>query len=228
MSSSPAPARIAGMKSRLFEGITPGDVGSILAAAAQQHVPANSVVFRQADPASDMHFLVEGRARYFYSTPEGQKMLLPWIVPGDVFGVAALMSESRDYLVSTETVTESVILQWDRACIRGLATRYPRLLENTFSIAADLMHWAVDAHVGLACHSARERVAQALHDLAHDIGGKSPDGVELEITNEELANAASVTLFTTSRLMSEWNRRGILKKSRGKVLIRDPEKLFTR
>jgi CRP-like cAMP-binding protein len=62
--------------------------------------------------------------------------------------------------------------------------------------------------------------------LAHDIGEKGRDGIELNLKNEELADAASVTRFTVSRLMSEWDRRGILKKSRGKVLLRSPEKLF--
>jgi CRP-like cAMP-binding protein len=48
------------------------------------------------------------------------------------------------------------------------------------------------------------------------------------VAGEELADMASVTRFTASRLMSEWHRRGILTKTRGKVLLRAPEKLFTR
>jgi len=226
MSTSIAPARITGLKSRLFEGIAPGDVSTILEAAAQQRVNANAVVFHQGDPARGLYLLTEGRARHFYNTPDGRKMLLPWILPGEVFGVAALLPEHTAYLVSAETVTGGYLYQWDRAGIRGLAGRYPRLLENVFAIAADLMRWAVDAHVGLLCHTAKERLAQVLMNLAQPIGRNGPDGIELEITNEELANAANVTTFTASRLMSEWHRRGVLKKGRGKVLLRSPEKLF--
>jgi len=43
-----------------------------------------------------------------------------------------------------------------------------------------------------------------LSSLASGIGRKCPDGIDLEITNEQLANTANITLFTTSRLMSEW------------------------
>jgi CRP/FNR family transcriptional regulator, nitrogen oxide reductase regulator len=226
MSASPAPAKSTELKSRLFDGMARRDVSSILDASTQQRVFSNTVVFRQGDPARSLYLLVEGRGRYFYNTQEGRKMLMPWIMPSDIFGVAAIISDSTSYLVSTETVTESFIFQWDRSCIRGLAGRFPRLLENVFSIATDLMHWAVDAHVGLACHSARERLAQALLNLGHDIGEHGRDGIELNLTNEELADAATVTRFTASRLMSEWHRRGILKKSRGKVLLRSPDKLF--
>jgi len=35
-----------------------------------------------------------------------------------------------------------------------------------------------------------------------------PDGVEFDVTNEDLARAANVTIFTVCRLMSEWQRTG--------------------
>lgn len=226
MSSVPARARSVELKSRLFEGLTSLDVSCILKAATQQRISAGTIVFHQGDPAGNLYVMLDGRGRHFYTTPEGQKMLLPWIVPGDVFGVAALFPDTPSYLVSTETVTDSSILQWEKSLIRGLAERHPRVLGNAFAIAADHMQWALDSHVGLLCHSARERLAQTLVNLSHNIGSAGKDGIELSLTNEELADAASVTRFTASRLMSEWHRRGIVAKSRGKVLLRSPEKLF--
>ena len=50
--------------------------------------------------------------------------------------------------------------------------------------------------------------------------------IELDVQNEELANEANITPFTASRLLSEWQRKRILTKSRGKVLLRAPEQLF--
>lgn len=226
MSSAPAPARSVELKSRLFEGLTSLDVSCILKAATQQRLSAGTIVFHQGDTAGNLYVLLEGRGRHFYTTPEGQKMLLPWIVPGDVFGIAALFPDTTSYLVSTETVTDSSLLQWEKSLIRGLAERHPRVLGNAFAIAADHMQWALDSHVGLLCHSARERLAQTLVNLSHNIGGIGKGGIELSLTNEELADAACVTRFTASRLMSEWHRRGIVVKSRGKVLLRSPEKLF--
>jgi CRP-like cAMP-binding protein len=50
--------------------------------------------------------------------------------------------------------------------------------------------------------------------------------VELDVTNEELAQAANVTHFTASRLLNHWQRQGALVKTRGKILLRSPEKLL--
>ena len=82
------------------------------------------------------------------------------------------------------------------------------------------------AHTALLCRTAKERLAQVLVSLANGIGQKVAGGVELKIRNEELANEANVTLFTASRLLSEWQRDGVLQKSRGKILLRSPERLL--
>jgi CRP-like cAMP-binding protein len=50
--------------------------------------------------------------------------------------------------------------------------------------------------------------------------------VEVDIKNEDLASLADVSFFTVSRLMSNWDREGVVKKSRGKIVIRSPEKLL--
>jgi CRP-like cAMP-binding protein len=80
--------------------------------------------------------------------------------------------------------------------------------------------------VALISHSARERLAQVVTSLAQGIGHKVHGGVKLEITNEQLANAANLTLFTASRLLSEWQRKGAIVKSRGSILLRTPQRLF--
>jgi len=48
----------------------------------------------------------------------------------------------------------------------------------------------------------------------------------LDVTNEELSQAANVTAFTTSRQLNHWQREGILTKSRGKIVLSKPHKLF--
>ena len=41
-----------------------------------------------------------------------------------------------------------------------------------------------------------------------------------------VANEANITLFTTSRLLNQWQRAGLLVKSYGKILLRSPERLL--
>ena len=199
---------------------------SILKAGTPRQILANSVVLNQGNPANNVFLLTTGRARHFFITQDGDKILLNWLVPGDTFGGYAMLATPASYLVSTETVKDSSVLVWERLTIRNLIARYPRLLDNGLLTAGDYLTWYLAANVALTCHPARQRLAEVLVSLARGIGQKVSDGFELDVTNEELANAANVTLFTASRFLSQWHRQGTLVKSRGKVLLRSPERLF--
>jgi CRP-like cAMP-binding protein len=221
------PATLAtNVKSRFLDGFSPLDLKVILGAAKQRHFASNSVIVNQGNPADHLFLLTKGRARFFFNTQEGKKVILFWITPGGVFGGAALLSSPSSYLISTETLKDSSMLVWDRATLRNLAGRYSRLLENALLIAYDYLAWYVADHVALISHSARQRLAGVLVCLAQSIGEKVPGGFEFDATNEELAGAANVTPFTASRLLSKWQSNGAVLKRRGKVLLRSPERLF--
>ena len=214
------------VRSRFLEGLAPWEREAILKAATPRRFPANSVVLNQGHPANNLFLLTTGRARHFFITEDGHKIVLNWLVPGDTFGGYAVVATPASCLVSTETVKDSDVLRWDRGTIRGLVARYPRLLDNGLLIAGDYLAWYLAANVALTCRPARQRLAQILVSLARGIGQKVSDGLELDFTNEELANAASVSLFTASRILKRWQRQGLVVKSRGKVLIPSPERLF--
>jgi len=146
-------------------------------------------------------------------------------MPGEVFGGAALLSKPSLYLVSTETVRDSCVLAWDRNTIRGFVAKHPLLAENIFLIAYNHFDWYIATYMALSCHTARQRLGQVLVSAAQIIGKKVPDGIEVDVTNEELASAANVTPFTVSRALNEWQRNHVVKKLRGKVLLRSPERL---
>jgi CRP-like cAMP-binding protein len=83
-----------------------------------------------------------------------------------------------------------------------------------------------ERHIALVTKPAQERLAFALTSLGSRAGHMVSSGVEINIKNEDLASLADVSFFTASRFLQEWERKGAVEKSRGKVLIRSPEKLL--
>jgi CRP-like cAMP-binding protein len=213
------------LRSHFFDGLAPPVRQTILGAATPRRFDARSVITNQGHPADHLFLLTKGLARYFTITETGRKLLFQWLGPGELFGGLTVLSIRSSYLLSTETVTDTSVLVWDRPTIRGLIARYPRLLENALLGAPDFVAWHLASQIALACHTARQRVAQVLVTLARTIGKKAPGGIALHITNEELANAANVTPFTVSRLISEWQRNHALVKRRGNLLLLSAEGL---
>lgn len=226
MTASEVAAALRDLKPRFLDGLAATELRAVVGAATQRRFLASSVITDQGQPANHLFLVLQGRVRYFFMTQDGHKILLRWLPAGELFGGSALLPRSADYLVSTEAVKNGCALVWDRAIIRRLAARHPRLLENALAIVSDYLDGYLAIHVSMTCHTARQRLAQVLVNLASGIGHRVPGGVELSVNNEDLANAANVTPFTASRLMSDWQRAGMLVKSRGKVLLRYPERLL--
>jgi len=225
MTASPT---IDHLNSGFLEGFANPERKSILAAATLQRFHANSVITNQGQPADRLFLLTKGRARFFSITEEGKKLILLWLRPGQVIGGLTLLRVPSSYLVSTEAVKESWALMWDRNTIRGFCARYPRLLDNALLLASEHISVRLESYLALTRNNARQRLVHVLTTIAPSIGRKVSGGVELDVTNEELANTANVTLFTASRILSEWQRSGDVLKSRGKLLLRGPERLLRR
>jgi CRP/FNR family transcriptional regulator, nitrogen oxide reductase regulator len=222
----PIAAFLRERKPRFFEGLDMADVRTILAAGMQQRFSANSVLHNQGDLAGHLFLLLSGRVRRFFLTEDGQKVVLLRVPPGEIFGEATMLAKPADYLTSSEAIINSITLVWSRSTIRSFSERYPRLVQNALLISFDYLAGYRAIHASLLCNSAPQRLAQVLASLAEGIGQKVPGGVELDIRNEELANEANISPFTTSRLLSAWQREGILVKRRGKVLLRAPGRLL--
>ena len=210
----------------LFNSLRRQEIDLILAAGRARRYPAKSVMTYQGEPADRLLMLWKGRARYFFDTPNEKKLIMIWIPPGHFFGGAALVPRPSTYLLSTETVRDSLVLVWDGPTIRDLAHRFPQLLENAIVCAVEHLSWYVAAHAALCSQTARQRLASVLLGYTSSMGQKAPGGIEFDITNEELADAANITPYTTSRILSEWRRTGAIRKQRGRIIVRSPEALF--
>ena len=211
-----------------LQGLKPQEVELILAGGKLRRFSKKCVMTHQGAPAGHLLLLWRGRARYFCETENGKKLNLRPITPGDIFGGAALVSAGSTYLLSSEALQDSVVLIWESSIIRAFARRFQLLLENALSLALEHFSWYTSAYAALGSQTAPERLAHVLVQLSRAVGQKVLGGVELDLTNEELAHSANTTPFTASRIVSQWKKTGALHKRRGKILLRSPERLLLR
>jgi CRP/FNR family transcriptional regulator, nitrogen oxide reductase regulator len=226
MSASEISLLIKTLKPPFLDDIDPPAKSAIVAAARVRRFLAKSIITNQGHPASHLYLVLDGSATSFFLTQGGHKLHIYSFPPGEMFGGMALIARKSDYVVSTEAVKDSQMLIWEREVIRRLAEEFPKLRDNALTIAAEYLNASIAMQVALTCHTARQRLAEVLVNLASGVGHRVSDGIELAVRNEELASAASLTPFTVSRLMSEWQRSGLVTKTRGKVLLPSPERLL--
>jgi CRP-like cAMP-binding protein len=138
--SAPVEALLRQRNPRFLDGVDAADVKTILGAGTLQRFSTRSVMISQGYPAGHLFLLLTGRARRFFLTHDGQKIVLLRILSGDVFGEMAILDRPANYLVSTEATANSSALVWSRSTIRGLCERYPRLVHNSFRSRLIILH----------------------------------------------------------------------------------------
>lgn len=211
---------------RFFAGLTEIDMGAVLGGAHRKKITAGHQVIRSGDPARQMFLLDAGCAKYYRLSKSGDEVLLRLLYPGDVFGLGTLLGHSFPYIGSAEAIQDSELYVWERTQIRHLAHRYPQLAENSLRIVLDYVATHADHFVSLVTQTAEQRLEHALLYMGHRTGQIHPDGVEVQVTNEQLGALAHVSPFTVSRLLSKLGHSGAVAKKRGKVLIHSPEALL--
>ena len=94
------------LKPRFFSGFAKADLDAFLSVARHRQFRTSSVILNQEDRSERCFLLTSGHARQFVITDRGQKVLLNWLSPGQIFGGAALLSTPWRYLASTEALSD--------------------------------------------------------------------------------------------------------------------------
>ena len=180
-------------------------------------------MYEQGRPANEFFLLTKGARATSPSTPTAARCCCTGSFPA-MCSAGGSAARNPTYRVSAETVQESSLLTWDRKAMLAMFDRYPRLLPQRDIDWRRLLDLYIAAHAALVSETARQRLASVLARLAEAIGSEVSDGVELQVTNEELANAANITLFTASRILSEWQAEHALTKGRGSIVLHSPKR----
>jgi CRP-like cAMP-binding protein len=226
MITSGAPLAFSAIQSKFLAGIPDHDRRSILGVAKQRHASDKETIIQCGDRAACLFLLREGNVKYCKVTEQGEELLLRWLAPGDVFGLGTLLEDPPGYIGSAVATKDCTLSVWEHSSILRLSSAYPQLLENALRITMDYLAAYADRHARITTRTAEQRLAHTLLQLGHRIGRPHLAGVDVDITNEQLSSLADIGMFTASRVLSKWERRGAITKKRGRVRIQAPEKLL--
>jgi CRP/FNR family transcriptional regulator, nitrogen oxide reductase regulator len=211
---------------RFFEAINKDAVAIILLQARSQRFDRGCTIITGGDTATHLFLVRSGKIKYYRLTRTGEEVLLEWLTPGDVFGLGTLLKDPPAYVGSAEALSDCDVAVWKHETIRKLTRKYPQLSENALRTVLHYLKNYADRHVGLVTKTAEQRLATTLLNLGHGSGTVRTGGVEVHATNAQLAALSDVSHFTASRLLNIWQKKGMVRKQRGRVLIRAPEALL--
>jgi CRP/FNR family transcriptional regulator, nitrogen oxide reductase regulator len=205
----------------LFDGLPPDDLKLILSRSSRQEVSRGSFLYHQGEPAKTMFLLEAGRVRLKEITENGRELLIRLIYPGEVFGAVIADALYRATAQADKPVRAHA---WTAKAFTELLDRVPRLQKNLFALTKRFMYLSRDRLRMLATASVEHRIGWALAYLAERSGRPRADGIVIAepSVQRDIADLAATTFYTANRVLSAYERRGILTKQRGRIVLLRP------
>jgi len=219
------PQSLAAME--LFRGLTPAALESAAICARGRRLPKDMCIFNQGDDSVRAHAIIEGSVRIAQSGSDGAQVVIRFIGPAEMFGTVALFTDKR-YPADAITLAETVEASWSEDELLGLMARYPQIAINVIRIIGKRLQEVQDRVRELATHRAERRVAHAVLRLARQAGHSTVEGtaIEFPLRRKDLGDIAGTTLHTASRILTGWEKTGLLTSHNQHLTIRDTAEIL--
>lgn len=180
-------------------------------------------LFHQGDAADRVYFLIRGRAEVSASSPAGKRQLLGILEPGRLLGELGILADSPR-TASILFLEDSVVWSVDADLFRSFLAEHPgsslallgalaRLAESSEAFAEDLL-WL----------DLKGRVAKRLLQLGV-LEARGEGRVVPAMTHADLASLCGGSRENVSRVLSEFERRGFVRRTDRRYVLLEPAAL---
>lgn len=184
--------------------------------------------FFQGDPATYFYVLVKGKAKLLQSNQSGQQVNLRTINEWQMFGALGAVRDNALYPATAQALEPSAALAIESSFLKEMMGSRPNLNINLMQLVTGYIMEMQERYRELATERVERRIALTILRLAGQIGKRTDnDGVkvELPLSRQDVAEASGTTIFTVSRVLADWERRGLVEAGRERVVIRNPHGL---
>ncbi|MBS0365338.1 MAG: Crp/Fnr family transcriptional regulator [Proteobacteria bacterium] len=218
------PRALADMQ--LFRGLEGTVLAAIAARARVRQLPKDLRIFSQGDQGAHAHAVIDGGVRIVQTGADGAEVVMRFIGPGEMFGTVALFTDGR-YPADAITLSDTLEASWTEAELLQLMARYPQIAINVIRILGGRLQEAQHRVRELATQRAERRVAHAVLRLAQQAGHSTVDGtaIEFPLRRKDVADISGTTLHTASRILTAWEKAGLLLSNNQRLIIRQPAEL---
>ncbi len=201
-------------------------LAEVVACARDQLVEAEGAVFAEGEPADWFCVVVAGRLKLTQFGLDGTEVILRFVGPGEAAAALAAF-EGSVYPATAWAEGGTRLLMWSREAMQALLRDHSVLALNALELVSGRLREVQERFRELATERVAQRVARALLRLVRQTGRKVEGGVliDMPLSRQDLAAMTGTTLFTVSRVLSEWESQGIVESGRERVVVKRPHGL---
>jgi CRP/FNR family transcriptional regulator, cyclic AMP receptor protein len=209
-----------GHRIQLFDGLGPGDMAEITAAARALRKERGEFVYMPGDRAECVYVLKKGRVKLSVLSESGKEFAIDIFQPGDIFGEFALADE---HTRSNMAQALDDALMWvfgKRDFVRFLETR-PKLAMNYIRLVGGRRRRMEKKLSDITTKDVASRVCELLHEISTGSApapGATPE-LLVPLTHQDVASLIGASRQTTTTVLNDLERRDIIELGRGWIRV---------
>jgi CRP-like cAMP-binding protein len=211
----------------VFQNASEDELQLILTNSITRTIEENEFFFFQDDAAHFLYILLNGKAKLMQTATNGQQVSLRIIYPWQMFGALGAIRKEATYPATAQALEDSSAIAIKSGFLQKMLETSPHLAFDMMTLMTSYIQEMQTRYRELATERVEQRVANALIRLAGQTGVRSEKeaAIVLTFSRQDVAEMTGTTLFTVSRLFSEWERQGIIETGREKIKILKPHEL---
>jgi CRP-like cAMP-binding protein len=181
-------------------------------------------IFREGDPGERIHFVFLGRVKIVKAGP-GRDLILEILGPGEPVGAVAAF-EGRPFPASAIALEACGVVSIPERRFFELLEKRPEMTRRILAgLTMRLMN--LNRHMADMLGSVEYRAARLFLTLAAKMGQKR-DGaifIPVALSRQDIADLLGTTIETAIRVMSRWQKEGVVETEKNGFRVARPEAL---
>lgn len=181
-------------------------------------------IFSEGENVNGIFCIKDGVCKLSKLSENGNEQILKLVAKGELLGQRSMISDEPVNL-SAVALEDMEVCFVPKSEILGFFNENNQFSMNVMkSICGDLKE-ADDHLVNMAQKSVRQRLAETLLELNETFGTNEDKSLRIKLSREEIAGMVGTATESCIRLLSEFNKNGLIELSGKKITLKDFNKL---
>jgi CRP-like cAMP-binding protein len=181
---------------------------------------SGDVMHFAGDPVEHVLLLTDGRVKKSQLSECGREAILRLVVPGEVISEVALVRRGT-HSSTAQAIQDCKVLVWDSLTFETFLDCFPALRKNAQRILERRLTELQSRVFQVSTKTASPRLAYGLVRLVERLGQRVNSHVEIDVSQEILAQMTGMSAHEVCKLLNAWKAQGLVKLRRGIIEIHD-------
>lgn len=207
----------------LFKGIERKQFNQLIEGGSFEAFTKNELAYEEGEQGSKFGIVMSGLFRMTKDDPCGSRVGILFLSTGDLTGDLAMAESEPRYVMNCETLVSGIIFWIPRDTYLKNWLTSPLIMQRVQTATLERLRWMAqcraDQRLSLEC-----RLAGFLL-RAYARTKENADSAVLTLTRRALADAVGASIESVIRIMTKWEKRGVVSTASKVIHIAQPNTL---